>query len=52
VRLEIPYSRADLVAAAHRHGEVLAEKHDEHGSVLEVRLASGRLEPFRGFVVG
>ena len=52
VRLEIPYSRADLVAAAHRHGEVLAEKHDEHGSVLEVRLAAGRLDAFRQFVVG
>lgn len=50
VRLEIPYTRADLVAAAHRHGEVIAEKHDEHGSILEVRISAGRLEAFREFV--
>ncbi len=52
VRLEIPYTRPDLVAAAHRHGEVLAEKHDEHGSVLEVRLSAGRLKAFKDFVAG
>ena len=50
VRLEIPYARSDLVAAAHRHGDVIAEKHDENGSILEVRLPSARLDPFRGFL--
>lgn len=51
VRLEIPYTRADIVAAAHRDGEVVAEKHDEHGSVLEVRLPASRLARFQPFVV-
>lgn len=50
VRLEIPYSRADIVAAAHRDGEVVAEKHDEHGSILEVRLPKARLSRFEQFV--
>jgi len=52
VRLEIPYSRADIVAAAHREGEVVAEKHEESGSVLEVRLPRARLAPFEKFVTG
>ncbi len=52
VRLEIPYSRADIVAAAHREGEVVAEKHEETGSVLEVRLPRARLAPFEQFVTG
>ena len=52
VRLEIPYSRADIVAAAHREGEVVAEKHEESGSVLEVRLPRARLAPFEQFVTG
>ncbi len=47
VRLEIPYSRSDIVAAAHREGEVVAEKHEETGSVLEVRLPRARLAPLR-----
>ena len=51
-RLEIPYSRADIVAAAHREGEIIAEKHEETGSVLEVRLARARLAPFEQFVTG
>jgi GTP-binding protein HflX len=52
VRLEIPYSRADIVAAAHREGEVVAEKHEETGSVLEVRLSRARLPLFEQFVTG
>ena len=52
VRLEIPYSRADIVAAAHREGEVIAEKHEESGSVLDVRLPRARLAPFEQFVTG
>ncbi len=52
VRLEIPYSRADIVAAAHREGEVVAEKHEETGSVLEVRLPRARLSFFEQFVTG
>lgn len=51
VRLEIPYARSDIVAAAHRDGEVVAEKHDEHGSILEVSLPASRLARFQPFVV-
>jgi GTP-binding protein HflX len=50
VRLEIPYARSDIVAAAHRDGEVMAEKHDEHGSILEVRLPASRLAHYQQFI--
>jgi GTP-binding protein HflX len=50
VRLEIPYHRGDLVAAAHREGEVLAEKHDESGAVLEVRIPRDSLAQFAAYV--
>jgi GTP-binding protein HflX len=49
VRLEIPYERSDMVAAAHRIGEVVAEKHDDKGTVLDVRIpleAYDRFSPF------
>ncbi|MGH8916102.1 MAG: GTPase HflX [Acidimicrobiia bacterium] len=36
--LEIPYSRGDVAAAAHRVGEVVEEKHDDNGMILEVRV--------------
>jgi GTP-binding protein HflX len=36
--LEIPYSRGDVAAAAHRVGEVIEEKHDDNGMILEVRV--------------
>ena len=36
--LEIPYSRGDVVAAAHRVGEVIEEKHDDQGMIVEVRV--------------
>jgi GTP-binding protein HflX len=35
---ELPYSRGDLVAAAHRLGEVIEEKGDDNGLILEVRI--------------
>jgi GTP-binding protein HflX len=34
----VPYERGDIVAAAHRLGQVLAEKHDNDGTILEVRV--------------
>jgi GTP-binding protein HflX len=52
VRLEIPYARSDLVAAAHRDGEVLAEKHDDSGAILEVRLPKASLAAYAEFVSG
>jgi len=36
--LEIPYTRGDLVAAVHRVGEVIEEKHDDNGTILEARV--------------
>ncbi len=38
--LAIPYDRGDLVAAAHQVGEVIEEKHDEQGTILDVRVPS------------
>jgi len=49
VRLDIPYSRSDLIAAAHEFGEVLAEKHEDTGAVLDVRLPHDSLSRFDGF---
>ena len=34
----VPYSRGDLVARAHREGEVLSEVHQEDGTVLHARV--------------
>jgi len=38
LRLSIPYERGDILAAAHRIGEVLAEKHEDDRTVLEARV--------------
>ncbi len=46
--LEVPYDRGDVVAAAHRVGEVIEEKYDDAGTILELRVpesaAAGFLE--------
>ncbi len=36
--LEVPYDRGDIIAAAHRVGEVLVEKYDDQGTIIEVRV--------------
>jgi GTP-binding protein HflX len=36
--LEVPYDRGDIIAAAHQVGEVLVEKHDDQGTIIEVRV--------------
>ncbi len=36
--LEVPYDRGDIIAAAHQVGEVLVEKHDDRGTIIEVRV--------------
>jgi GTP-binding protein HflX len=49
LRLSVPYERGDIVASAHRLGEVIAEKHDEQGTLIEVRVpapATGEFLPF------
>jgi GTP-binding protein HflX len=47
--LEIPYSRGDLVAAVHRVGEVIEEKHDDNGMILEVRIPEAARSQFTDF---
>ncbi|MDH4159070.1 MAG: GTPase HflX, partial [Actinomycetota bacterium] len=34
----VPYARGDLVARAHREGEVLSEVHQEEGTLLHARV--------------
>lgn len=48
--LEVPYARGEVVAALHRLGEVIAEKHDEVGTVLEVRLPRQDRSRFADFI--
>jgi GTPase len=52
VRLDllVPYDRGDIVAAAHRVGEVLGEEHNGDGTALDVRVPASSattFEPFR-----
>jgi GTP-binding protein HflX len=47
--LEIPYDRGDLVAAAHRIGNVVEEKHDDQGTILEVRIPESARDQFTAF---
>jgi GTP-binding protein HflX len=47
--LDIPYSRGDLVAAAHRVGEVIEEKHDDDGMIIEVRVPEKARAQFAEF---
>ncbi len=47
--LEIPYERGDVVAAAHRAGEVIEEKHDDQGTILEVRVPESARSRFAAF---
>jgi GTP-binding protein HflX len=49
VELFIPYDRGDMVAAAHREGEVVSESHEDAGVRLRARLdagGSGKLAPW------
>jgi GTP-binding protein HflX len=50
--LSVPYDRGDILAAAHRLGEVIQEKHDEAGTVLDVRVSQRATAQFNDFVVG
>jgi GTPase len=51
LRLNIPYSRSDLIAAAHQLGEVLVEKHEDAGAILEVRLRAADANSFSEYAV-
>ena len=48
--LLIPYQRGDIVAAAHRLGEVIQEKHDDDGTILDVRVPAIDAVLFSQFV--
>jgi len=48
--LNIPYERGDIVAAAHRLGDVIEEKHDDNGTILDVRVPPALKERFAEFV--
>jgi GTP-binding protein HflX len=50
LELVIPFDRGDVVAAAHREGEVLLESHEEAGTRLRVRVGSAGASRFREFV--
>jgi GTP-binding protein HflX len=49
--LSVPYDRGDVVAAAHRIGEVIEEKHDAEGTILDVRVPKYSLARFNDFVI-
>ena len=51
LHLDVPYTRADIIAAAHRLGEVVAEKHDDDSTILDVRLAARHLAQFQEVLV-
>jgi GTP-binding protein HflX len=51
VELLIPYERGDLLAAAHRAGEVLRESPGEGGMVVRGRFDDAAVGRFREFVV-
>ncbi len=38
VELVVPYRRGDIVAAVHRHGEVLSEEHEAEATRIQARL--------------
>jgi len=48
--LTVPYERGDVVAAAHRVGEVIEEKHDDLGTILDVRVPTKTMDLFKEFV--
>jgi GTP-binding protein HflX len=47
--LLIPYDRGDLVAAAHRIGEVIGEEHNGDGTRLDVKVPVGSTSEFLPF---
>ena len=50
LRLSIPYDRGDILAAAHRLGEVLVEKHEDTATVIEARIPTIDEARFADFV--
>jgi len=50
VELVVPWDRGEILAALHRHGEVLTEEPGEGGMRLVVRLGAGDTDRFAEFV--
>lgn len=48
--LTIPYERGDIVASAHRVGDVIEEKHDDLGTILDVKVPTRSADQFRKYV--
>lgn len=49
VELTIPYERGDVLAAVHRHGEVIKEEHLTDGTRIHARLPEPRLAGFEDY---
>jgi GTP-binding protein HflX len=52
VELVVPYDRGDVVAAVHRHGEVLDEEHGPDATRVRARLHEADVARFADFAVG
>ena len=51
VELVVPYGRGDVVAALHRHGEILSEEHEAEATRVRARLDPADVERFAEFRV-
>ena len=51
VELMVPYERGDVLAAVHREGEVMVERHDGEAAQLRVRLDEAGTARFREWMV-
>lgn len=51
VKVEIPYERGDLLAALHRHGELLVEEHGDEGTLVVARVPTSQAPLFEKFAV-
>jgi GTP-binding protein HflX len=47
IDLLVPYDRGDLVAEAHRIGDVISETHEEGGTRLAARIPASEAAPFQ-----
>ena len=52
MEVSVPYDRGDVVAALHRHGEVLSEEHESEATRLRVRLDPADMGRFADFRTG
>lgn len=52
IEVVVPYQRGDLVSRAHSEGEIEAEEHTEHGTVLRGRVAPDLAAELRSVSVG